>query len=113
MKRILIAMCCFFSIVWPSAADSFDPCDPFSASSDLIRTIQIKMKEDNLYTGKIDGIYGWRTENAIKAFSENNGVTPGNIWDPNFLRLILNPEELDIFGRTECHFVEEYDEEDD
>jgi len=46
-------------------------------NSDLIRRVQEALKEKGFDPGPIDGIYGWRTEAAIKKFQKANGLATG------------------------------------
>lgn len=39
-----------------------------------VRKIQTKLKNWGYYTGSVDGIYGWQTENAVRSFQKKNGL---------------------------------------
>ncbi len=39
-----------------------------------VKKIQTKLKNWGYYTGSIDGIYGWQTENAVRSFQKKNGL---------------------------------------
>lgn len=41
-----------------------------------VAALQLKLGEMNLFTGKVDGYYGPATANAIRAFEQQNGMTP-------------------------------------
>lgn len=47
-----------------------------------VRQIQTKLKNWGYYTGDIDGIYGSRTESAVKSFQRKNGLTVDGIAGP-------------------------------
>lgn len=39
-----------------------------------VRKIQTKLKNWGYYTGSVDGVFGWQTENAVKSFQKKNGL---------------------------------------
>ncbi|MBQ8165009.1 MAG: spore cortex-lytic enzyme [Clostridia bacterium] len=47
-----------------------------------VRQIQTKLKNWGYYNGDIDGIYGSRTESAVKSFQRKNGLTVDGIAGP-------------------------------
>ena len=46
-----------------------------SKEYDTIKTIQRKLKNWGYYTGNVDGIFGYKTEQAVKYFQRTNGLT--------------------------------------
>ncbi len=40
-----------------------------------VRKIQTKLKNWGYYSGSVDGVFGWQTENAVKNFQRKNGLT--------------------------------------
>ena len=40
-----------------------------------VRKIQTKLKKWGYYSGSVDGVYGWQTENAVRSFQKKNGLT--------------------------------------
>lgn len=54
--------------------------------------VQKKLFELNLFTGKIDGYYGPKTAEAIRAFEANNGMTPTGANDPAVFEVILGAD---------------------
>ena len=50
-----------------------------------VRQIQTKLKTWGYYTGEVDGIYGSRTESAVKSFQRRNGLTVDGIAGPQTL----------------------------
>lgn len=50
-----------------------------------VRRIQTKLKELGYYTYSVDGIYGTRTQSAVKAFQRNCGITADGIAGPKTL----------------------------
>ena len=39
-----------------------------------VKKIQTKLKNWGYYTGSVDGVYGWQTENAVRSFQKKNGL---------------------------------------
>ncbi len=50
-----------------------------------VRQIQEKLKRWGYYNGSVDGIYGTKTLNAVKAFQRKNGLTVDGIAGPKTL----------------------------
>ncbi len=50
-----------------------------------VRRIQTKLKELGYYTYTVDGIYGTRTQSAVKAFQRNCGISADGIAGPKTL----------------------------
>ncbi len=44
-----------------------------------VKTVQTKLKNWGYYKGSVDGIYGWRTAVAVKAFQQKNGLKADGI----------------------------------
>ena len=49
------------------------------SSGSEVRQIQEKLKRWGYYNGSIDGVYGSRTEEAVKSFQRKNGLTADGI----------------------------------
>lgn len=56
-----------------------------------VTNIQSRLRTWGYYSGGVDGIYGWRTSNAVKAFQRKNGLTPDGIAGPATLSKIGLP----------------------
>ena len=39
-----------------------------------VKKIQTKLKNWGYYSGSVDGVFGWQTENAVKSFQRKNGL---------------------------------------
>lgn len=56
-----------------------------------VTNIQTRLKNWGYYTGWVDGIYGWRTANAVKSFQRKHGLTADGIAGPATLAKIGLP----------------------
>ena len=59
--------------------------------------VQKKLLELQLFTGEVDGYYGPKTAEAIRAFEQRNGMTPTGANDPAVIQAIL---DADSAGRV-------------
>ncbi len=72
------------------------PCNVYALSKlgstgSEVRNIQTRLKSWGYNIGTVDGIYGTRTESAVKQFQRNNGLTPDGIAGPATLAKIGLP----------------------
>lgn len=58
------------------------------STGDTVRTIQTKLKNWGYFSGAIDGIYGPKTEEAVKYFQRKNGLTADGVVGPATLRAL-------------------------
>lgn len=58
------------------------------STGDAVRTIQTKLKNWGYFSGAIDGIYGSKTEEAVKYFQRKNGLTADGVVGPATLRAL-------------------------
>lgn len=65
-----------------------------------VKTLQTALKEQGYYSGKIDGIYGKGTVNAVKAFQRKNGLKADGIAGP------LTQEKLHAGGSSKASTAE-------
>ena len=87
---LLIAALCFFSLVFaPHSAKEGEPARPalsrLGSSGEEVRQIQSKLKSLGFYSGSVDGIYGTRTQSAVKAFQKSCGISADGIAGPTTL----------------------------
>lgn len=76
MKRISVLILIFmltFSTIDASALSKIG-----SRGQEVIN-IQTRLKNWDYYHGAVDGIYGWRTAEAVKTFQRKHGLTPDGI----------------------------------
>ena len=64
-----------------------------SSDYDGVLTVQRKLKNWGYYDGVVDGEFGYRTEQAVKAFQEKNGLdVTGKVNDETFVALGMSIE---------------------
>lgn len=51
----------------------------WGSRGEQVKQVQTKLKNWGYYKGKVDGIYGWRTAIAVKAFQRKNGLKADGI----------------------------------
>ena len=56
-----------------------DALSRYGSNGDEVKQIQTKLKRWGYYTGKVDGIYGSKTVEAVKYFQRKNGLTVDGI----------------------------------
>ena len=57
----------------------------YGSRGEEVRKIQTKLKELGYYSDAVDGIFGTKTQNAVKAFQRNCGLTADGIAGPKTL----------------------------
>ena len=58
-----------------------------------IKAVQTRLSDLGYYNYKIDGLWGWRTTNAVKNFQRDYGLTQDGIvgsWTERSLKITLN-----------------------
>ena len=81
MANILLLMLMTHS---PALAASYS----YGSTGSTVRTIQERLSDWGYYTGKVDGIFGRLTRNAVISFQRRNGLTADGIAGPATLRAI-------------------------
>lgn len=76
-KKILLMFIVILTIV--SAGVAVFATSRRGSSGKEVRQIQEKLKRWGYYTGSVDGIYGSKTEQAVKKFQRSNGLTADGI----------------------------------
>ena len=81
-RRLIFALALLFAvnILIITAAQRADAVVWKQGSTgETVRTIQTKLKNWGYYTGAVDGIFGWRTAQAVKWFQQKNGLKADGI----------------------------------
>ena len=62
------------------------------ASGSMVREIQTRLKAWGYYSGDVDGVYGSRTEKAVRYFQQKNGLSvDGQVGDLTLAALGIQP----------------------
>jgi N-acetylmuramoyl-L-alanine amidase len=51
----------------------------WGSRGDSVKEVQRRLKQWDYYGGSVDGVYGTETQNAVKQFQRNNGLTPDGV----------------------------------
>ena len=87
MKRIFISIFAFFILLQSSAS----ALSWVGSTGQEVRNIQTKLKNWGYFNSAVDGIFGSKTEAAVKSFQRKNGLTPDGIAGPATLAKIGLP----------------------
>ena len=87
MKRIFISSFAFFILLQSSAS----ALSRVGSTGQEVRNIQTKLKNWGYFNSAVDGIFGSKTEAAVKSFQRKNGLTPDGIAGPATLAKIGLP----------------------
>lgn len=66
-----------------------------------VKTLQTALKNLGFYSGKIDGIYGKKTVNAVKAYQRKNGLKADGVAGPKTLGKLYEKEEAQTGNTAE------------
>ena len=55
--------------------ESVEALSKYGSSGEEVRKIQQKLKNWGYYSGNVDGVYGSKTQAAVKSFQKKNGLT--------------------------------------
>lgn len=78
-KRLFIILLLFSVAVMLCTAISSNALSKQGSRGDEVTAIQMKLRESGYYSGKIDGIFGSGTKNALISFQKDNGLTADGI----------------------------------
>ena len=82
-KKLTVYLAILFAvnIVIISLAQGFIASGAYrrGSSGDVVKQVQQKLSAWGYYSGAVDGIFGSRTEEAVKYFQRKNGLTPDGV----------------------------------
>ncbi|MBR5218468.1 MAG: spore cortex-lytic enzyme [Clostridia bacterium] len=89
-KRHFREICALISIVLVCVYVGLFPLDEaalskYGSRGDEVYKIQQRLSSWGYYKGSIDGVYGWRTVQAVKNFQQKNGLNIDGIAGPDTL----------------------------
>lgn len=76
MKRIVAFVLAFFMMSGITEAYALSK---IGSQGQEVINIQTRLKQWDYYKYSVDGIYGWRTAEAVKSFQRKHGLTPDGI----------------------------------
>ena len=87
---LLLVSLCILSLTYaPQSSPGGDDARPalsrLGSTGEEVRQIQSKLKSLGFYDGSVDGIYGARTQSAVKAFQKSCGISADGIAGPTTL----------------------------
>lgn len=93
-KKLIFALAAIFAVniliitlVQSAGAITYDR----GSTGETVKQIQTRLRDWGYYTGSVDGIYGSRTEAAVKKFQKVNGLTVDGRAGPQTLEAIGLP----------------------
>lgn len=78
-KRLILALCIVFAVnIFLIALAQHASADLYKrgASGQVVSQIQTRLKNWGYYSGAVDGVYGSKTEEAVRYFQRRNGLAP-------------------------------------
>ena len=87
---LLLVSLCILSLTYapqpsPGGDDARPALSRLGSTGEEVRQIQSKLKSLGFYEGSVDGIYGARTQSAVKAFQKSCGISADGIAGPTTL----------------------------
>ena len=67
---------------------SAEPARVAPLSEDTVRNIQTKLRDQNLYHGPIDGLWGADTKSSLRDFQLKNNINPTGELDPSTINAL-------------------------
>lgn len=94
-KKLVLALALIFAVnIFIIALAQSASADLYKRGSSgaVVTEIQTRLKNWGYYSGEVDGVYGSRTEEAVKYFQRQNGLSPdGQAGDQTLAALGINP----------------------
>lgn len=90
VKRIFVILLSLVLVCVFTESSAF-ALSKIGSTGQEVRNIQTRLKSWGYYSGSVDGIYGWRTSEAVKSFQRKNGLTADGIAGPATLEKIGLP----------------------
>ncbi len=95
MKKIFVflSILILFSIFYLSYKyyNDIETLSRYGSSGQEVIDIQTRLKNWGYYTGAVDGVYGWRTTQAVRYFQSKNGLTVDGVAGPATLSALGIP----------------------
>lgn len=88
-RKIITVLACILAIIIP--VQTVFALSKIGSQGQEVRNIQSRLKSWGFYPSTVDGIYGWRTANAVKKFQSKHGLAADGIAGPATLEKIGLP----------------------
>jgi N-acetylmuramoyl-L-alanine amidase len=96
-KKLILALCIVFAVnIFLIALAQHASADLYKrgASGQVVSQIQTRLKNWGYYSGAVDGVYGSRTEEAVRWFQRRNGLAPdGQVGNLTLAALGMTPSD--------------------
>lgn len=90
--KVLVLACVTAALLICSFSPAVKALSKKGTTGQEVVTIQTKLKNWGYYNGPVDGVYGSKTEEAVKYFQRTNGVKADGIAGPETLSLLGIPQ---------------------
>ena len=81
------ASCYYYYTTWTTQST----LSKYGSRGQEVKDIQYRLRNWGYYTGKIDGIYGWKTTQSVKRFQAKNGLQADGVAGPRTLAALGLP----------------------
>ncbi len=104
-KRLILAVAIVFTVnifiialAQTAAADLYKK----GSSGEVVTQVQTRLKNWGYYFGSVDGVYGSKTEEAVRYFQRKNGLSvDGQVGNQTLAALGLNPSGMVSAGQNQ------------
>ena len=104
-KRLILAVAIVFTVnifiialAQTAAADLYKK----GSSGEVVAQVQTRLKNWGYYFGSVDGVYGSKTEEAVRYFQRKNGLSvDGQVGNQTLAALGLNPSSTVSTGQNQ------------
>lgn len=101
MKKVIICMILMMCLLLPVFTFARETVYYGSTDTETIKQIQQKLKNWGYYEGEVDGIFGYKTETAVKKFQEKNGLkVDGKVGNQTFAALGMSSSSSSSGGSS-------------
>ena len=103
MKRIIAAMLC--AVMLCGFSFSVLAVSQMGSMGEEVSAVQSALKGRGYYDGKVDGIYGTITKNAVTKFQKDNGLKTDGIAGKQTLKALGIDEGNDVFTSSDISLL--------
>lgn len=103
MKRIIAAMLC--AVMLCGFSFSVLAVSQMGSMGEEVSAVQSALKDKGYYDGKVDGIYGTVTKNAVTKFQKDNGLKTDGIAGKQTLKALGIDEGNDVFTSSDISLL--------